>query len=201
MIKELTEAQKAKIPEYLEEYLAIGLSTEPCDRAKAEAAVKASYKYLKLQEPTFVWAESPFAGCVIAAQLAKGDEVVTQKEISEQSYMASYGSFEAYWVSFYAFIAEQLPVQKDELIDITKDIVKNCGVYWTFEDIVVMTDKPKAIHMVDKKLHNPNGLALEYRDGTGLFAVNGVVYPSMMEAMISDNAANGTEVETKEESA
>ncbi len=189
MIEKLTPEQEAKIPEYLETYLAIGKSTEPCDRAKAEAAIKASYEYLKLPVPTFIWADSPLQGRVIAAQLAKGSEDVTQEEVSAQASLASYGSFEAYWVGFYAFIAEQLPVTKDNLIDIVKDIVKNCGVYWTFEDVVVMTDKPKAIHMVDGELHNPDGLALEYRDGSGIFAVKGVVYPSMIEAAISDSAS------------
>ncbi len=185
MISKLTKEQEAKIPEYLERYLAIGLDTTPCDKAKAEAAITASYKYLKLAPPTFIWAASPFAGRVIAAKLAEGKEDVTKEEVAKQAGLASYGSFEAYWVSFYAFIAEQLPVKKDELIDIVKDIVINCGVYWTFEEVVVMTEKPTAIHLKDKKLHNEDGLALQYPDGTGIFALEGVAYPSLLACAIS----------------
>jgi hypothetical protein len=192
MINELTKEQEAKIPEYLEIYLNIGLSTEPCDRVKAEAAITASYEYLKLPKPTFVWADSPFKGRIIAAQLAEGKMDVTKEEVAKQASMASYGSFESYWVSFYAFIAEQLPVKKDGLVDIVKDIVKNCGVYWTFEDIVVMTDKPFNISMKDKKLHNEEGLSLEYRDGTGIFAINGTIYPSLLDATIAGSADNET---------
>jgi hypothetical protein len=125
---------------------------------------------------------------VIAAQLKAGREDVTQEEIAEQASQASYGSFEAYWVSFYAFIAEQLPVKKDNLCEIVQGIVRNCGVYWTFEDVIVVTEKPVAIHMVDKKLHNETGLALEYKDGTGVFAVNGIRYPSLLDMTISSAA-------------
>lgn len=188
MIESLTEEQKSQIPVYLERYLKMGLSTEPCDRAKAEAAITASYEYTKRPKPEFVWADSPFKGAVIAAQLAKGDLDVSREEISEQASKASYGSFEAYWISFYAFIAEQLPVTKDNLIDITKEIGANCGVYWTFEDIVVITEKPVAIHMEDKKLHNPNGMALEYKDGTGIYAINGTVYDSLMDVALEKAA-------------
>lgn len=186
-IDKLTKEQEEQIPVYLERYLKIALSTEPCDRPKAEAAIKASYRYQKLAEPEIVWADSPFAGAKIAAQLENGTEEVTPKQIAEQASKASYGSFEAYWVSFYAFIAEQLPVKKDELIDIVKEIVQHCGVYWTFEDIVVLTEKPISISMQNDKLHNTERKALEYKDGTGVCAVDGVVYSSLLEVGL-DNA-------------
>lgn len=184
MITSITKEQEAKIPQYLEEYLAIGLSTTPCDRPRAEAAIRASYSYLKYDEPEFVWADSPYAGAKLAAQYAAGRKDVTPEEIAAQKEKASFGSFEAYWVSFYAFVAEQLPVQKDELIDIVKEIVKHCGVYWTFDGRVVCTEKPVAIHFKDKKLHNPNGLALEYKDGSGIFALYGKAYASLLEMTI-----------------
>lgn len=184
MINSITPEQEAKIPEYLERYLKIGTSTTPCDRVKAEAAVSACYAYLKYAQPKFVWADSPYAGAKLAAQLAFDRQDVTQQEIQDQRPKASFGSFEAYWVSFYAFVAEQLPVTKDNLIDIVKEVVENCGVYWTFEGMVVMTEKPIALHFKDKKLHNPNGLALEYKDGTGVFAIEGKPYPSLLDMTI-----------------
>ena len=187
-IDSLTDAQKAMIPKYVEEYRKIGLDTHT-DRPKAEEAVKRSYKYLKLETPEIFWRESPYEGAKLAAQMAKGDENVTDEEIRAQATELSYGSFEAYWVSFYAFIAEQLPVEKDELIDIVKDIVKNCGAYWSFHGAVVLTPKPIAIHMKDQKLHNPDGLALEYPDGRGIFALEGVQHPSLLDLEIQKAAA------------
>lgn len=184
-ISKLTKEQEAMIPVYLERYRAVGLSTTPTDRPKAEAAIRAAYKYLKLKDPEILWAPSPFKGARMAAELVKGNSNVTKAEISEQASKASYGSFEAYWVSFYAFIGEQLPVKKDELLDIVKEIVADCGVYWTFEDTVVLTDKPVTINMVDGKLHKEDGRALEYSDGTGIFALNGVRYGTLTELKLA----------------
>jgi hypothetical protein len=36
------------------------------------------------------------------------------------------------------------------------------------------------------KLHNEDGLALEYRDGSGIFAINGNIYGSMLEMKIQE---------------
>lgn len=194
-INKLTKAQEAKIPEYIERFEKIGLSTEPTDKAKAEAALKRCYEYLSKTHsfkpnPEIIWADSPMAGAKIAAQCAKGDENVTEAEIQEQASLASYGSFEAYWVATYVFIAEQLlPNNKDEAIQIVLDLVENCGVYWQFEDLVVVTPKPKAIHLNDKKLHNLEGLALEYPNGDGIYAIDGKRKNSLMEVMLEQKCS------------
>lgn len=188
VIEKLTKEQEAKIPEYLEVYLGKGLSTTKSNRAKAEKAISDSYTYMKLDKPKFIWVESPFEGIIKAAQLANGRNNVTSEEIKAQVSKASYGSFEAYWVSFYAFISEQLPVKKDHLIDIVKEIVSECGVYWTFKDVVVISEKPHAIHMKDKKLHNTDGLALEYPNGDGIFALNGVIHKNMLSMAIQEES-------------
>lgn len=193
MINKLTDKQKAKLPEYVDKFLKIGMSTEPMDVKKAKDAITRSYAYMNLAPPKFIIADSPFAGARIAAQLEFGREDVTRVEIASQHSSASYGSFEAYWVSFYSFCLNELGLPKNELIDIVEDIVKNCGVYWTFKDVVVLTEKPTEIHMVDKKLHNPSGLALAYKDGTGLYSINGVSYKSLMDAATSEWAKQKTE--------
>ncbi len=210
-IDKLTPAQEALLPVYEKKYLDIGLSTTPCDRPRAEKALKESYAYLKLAEPRVIWADSPFKGAKIAAALLEGKpckelyeiapdlcegeafQEILKEEIQKQGDAASYGSFDAYWVSFYSFIANELPVKKDNLIDIINEIVLNTGVYWTFDDIIVATEKPVAIHMKDKKLHCLTGKALEYRDGSGLYAVNGEVKNSLMEVTLSDNYESGKE--------
>lgn len=195
VIDSLTKEQEAMIPVYRERFRQIGLSTEPTDRAKAEDAIRRSYAYFHklnntcVANPEIVWAGGPMEGAKLAAQYAKGDENVTSEEIRAQASQASYGSFEAYWVSTYAFIAEQLNVEKDELIDIAVDIVKECGVYWTFEDLVVLTPKPQAIVMVEDKLHNPEGPALAYENGDCLYAINGEVKANLMEIALANRVA------------
>lgn len=194
VIKELTKEQEAMVPEYLEKYKQIGLSTRVTDRAKAEKAVTESYLYLNHKAPKFTWVDDPIEGAKLAAQFAKGDENVSLQEIRDQASLASYGSFEAQWVVFYAFIAEVLGVKKDNLIDIVKDIIEECGLYWTFEGMVVMSPKPTAIHMnAEGKLHNTEGLALEYSTGRGIYAVNGVRKENLAQVVLSEKfeAADG----------
>lgn len=185
-IKTLTKEQQDMIPVYRERYLQVGLSTRPTDRNKAAAAITKAYEYLKLSKPEIIFAESPFKGAVIAAQIATGVDKPSKEQIVNQISKASYGSLEAYWVSFYAYIGEQLPVKKDELLDIVKEIVDECGVYWTFEKVVVITDKPAEIHLKDGMLHNENGFALRYTDGTGVFAKDGVRYANLTEMKIAE---------------
>lgn len=185
LIDTLTPEQQAKIPSYLEKYRNIGLSTRPTDKVRAEKALRASYKYLKMQDPEIRWVESPIKGAIMAAQEAKGSMDVTVEEVRDQASKASYGQFEAYWVSTPSFIAYELPVKRDELIDIVNEIVEEVNVYWTFEDLIIACEKPKSIHMQNEKLHNPDGLAIEYNDGWGVFAIEGERYPSMMAMLLA----------------
>lgn len=197
IIDTLTPEQEALLPLYVDRFRQIGMSTAPTDRMAAEAAVKRAHAYLSKSgacspNPEIIWADSPMKGAILAAQHAKGNTSVTDTEIQEQASMASYGSFEAYWVSVYAFIAEQLPVEKDELIDIAMEIITNCGAYWTFEDLVILTPKPVSITMKDEKLHCTTGMALRYENGDGIYAINGEVKSSLMEAAIAArNEADG----------
>lgn len=189
-IDKLTPEQEAMIPVYLERYRELSVSCGETDRVAAEKAVRASYVHIHntnqscAKDPEFVWADGPAAGAKLAAQYAKGDLNVTTAEIQAQASMASYGSFEAYWVSTYAFVAEQLPVKKDELVDIAIDIVKHCGVFWTFQDIVVMTPKPVVIEMKNQKLHSTTGPALKYPNGEAIYAFDGEIKGSLMEIAI-----------------
>jgi len=184
-IESLTPEQEARIPAYLAKYLAIGLSTRPTDKVKAEKALKDSYKYLKMAEPEVRWVDSPIKGAVMAAQEAKGSMDVTTEEVRDQASKASFGQFESYWVSTPSFIANELDVEKDNLIDIVNEIIEEVNTYWTFEGLIIATEKPVAIHFKDEKLHNPNGLALEYKDGYGIFALEGVRYKDMFDVELS----------------
>jgi len=200
VIDKLTSAQEAKIPEYLERFRAIGLSTEATNKEKAEAALTKAYEYLHksnsdvgvIPNPRFMWAGSPMRGAVLAAQALKGDLNVTDKEIQSQASAASYGSFEAYWVSTYSYIANELPVESDGLVQIVEEIVKECGVYWTFKDLVIVTPKPSEIHMHDEKLHNHKGPAILYPNGDAIYAIDGVIKNSLMEAVLTYGMSNDT---------
>lgn len=67
-IKELTEEQKAKCPEYVERWTKIGLSTEPAEWGKATDAWRILYKELKYENfGSPVKVQSPVVGSVVAS--------------------------------------------------------------------------------------------------------------------------------------
>ena len=69
-ITSLTDAQKARFPEWVEKWTCIGLCTEPADRPKFEHAVKICYQKADLQPPkSIVWVDSPLV-LALAAPIA-----------------------------------------------------------------------------------------------------------------------------------
>lgn len=187
-VSRLTPEQQEKIPAYIDAGIQVACSTTPCDRAKAEECMKAAYAFMKAAEPQFVWADSPTAGIRKAAELVAGTQNVTPADIEEAARNLSYGSFEAYWVYYYKFIKHELPTKPDPIVDVVLALANHVGSYIALDKYCILNEKPVAIHLVDHKLHNPNGLALEYKDGTGIFALDGVRFKSMLDMAISKEA-------------
>lgn len=77
MIENLTPQQEAMLAEVRDEWLTVGLSTEPADRAAAEDGARAAYRRAGLTPPrVMVWLDSPLAGCIGATVLS--DQVCDQ---------------------------------------------------------------------------------------------------------------------------
>ncbi len=70
-ITELTEEQRARIPEFIGKWRRIELSTEPVDRPRAEAAIRGLYTLAKLREPKIFWLPCPLsAGTAAVGSMA-----------------------------------------------------------------------------------------------------------------------------------
>src|SRR3990167_7129592 len=79
---ELSATTRAAFPTIRDEWLAVGLSTVPANRAEAERGVRLAYNVAGLEAPSLmIWVDSPIAGCVGAAMQVwdqVGDQVRTQ---------------------------------------------------------------------------------------------------------------------------
>jgi hypothetical protein len=98
-----------------------------------------------------------------------------------------FGNMEAGWLSFYEFF------NKECQVDITKvesllELANYCGWWAPYSECVIFQHRPTAIHIEDftnaangqtqKRLHNANGPAVEYRGGlSNVYAVHGVRVP------------------------
>jgi hypothetical protein len=74
-IERLTPEQEAKFPQYIAEWKGYGLSTEPADRPRAEAAIKWMYAQAGMQEPHIIWTQSPLGNALAFAALKQRDSV------------------------------------------------------------------------------------------------------------------------------
>ena len=62
MIERLTKEQESRFAEFRDKWIAIGLSTEPADRQRAERAILLSYKMADIPPPRkIVWCGSPLS--------------------------------------------------------------------------------------------------------------------------------------------
>ena len=69
-ITALTQEQKDAIPEWVDKWIKIGLSTEPADRERQEKAIRACYRFAGLKDDVpIVFVSSPIVGA-LAAPLA-----------------------------------------------------------------------------------------------------------------------------------
>src|SRR5579863_3498123 len=61
-IEQLTADQESRLAEFRDKWIAVGLSTVPADRPRAEAAIRTMYRSAGLSEPQkIVWCGSPLS--------------------------------------------------------------------------------------------------------------------------------------------
>lgn len=184
MIKELTQEQIEQFPKYVDKWLKIGLSTQSCDKEKAQQAVKEAYKVAGLKEPTiFIWLDSPIAGCYGAEYLnqldkyLKDNKLILSDLIGSQVYNSGWGSNDSGWLSYYNYFYEICNLECTKRLQPLMNLAENCGWWWPFENVVIMTEKPIEIHMKNGRLHNEKGPSILYKDGFSVYSLNGVKVP------------------------
>ena len=170
------KTSEEKIQEqYRKKFTAIGTSTQPTNRAKAEAAIKAFYEHEGQKMPSKVlWGRGPIEGAKLVCE-AKGLPV-NQENVRLQAEKAEFGSFQAYWVSTYSYIANELEKDKNyPIVKIGEDIIEELGVYWCYDDFCVLTEKPSTLIInAEGRLHNENGPSLVYPNGEKFYHLDGV---------------------------
>lgn len=173
-IESLTAEQTAKMPEYVKKWTDIGLSTEPVDFDKAKAAICQAYKLAGLAEPTnFHVVDSPMAAIKLIQKL---DPKQKPKDIFDNMI---YGAHDASWLGFYQFFRDEVGIEDCHKLDGLIDLANYCGWLNVYEDTVVFQHRPEVIKFDDqKRLHNPDGPAIRYRDGYSVYAWHGVRIPA-----------------------
>ena len=191
-----------RFPEIRDEWIKIGLSTEPADRERAEKGVDLAYKAADLSPPEVkVWVDSPYQGSMVAAVCRDSNTIedcqrkikilmdnnfdanICSKKLGVKKsdlydvFDALYGQFEAGWLSFYS-VFEGL-VEEVEKLRGVMEIAKSAGWWWPFEGIAIITERPTSIFLDEEaRLHSETSAAVSYRDGWSLYFYHGVSIPS-----------------------
>ena len=186
MIDTLTVEQEAMLAQVRDEWIEVGLSTEPASRPAAEEGVRQAYRRAGLEPPSVViWLGSPYAGCVASAMLSQdqvGGQVWDQVrgqvwgQVRGQVRDAIWGQHEAGylgWCDAMQLIGVNLDVEG------LSTVARNAGWWWPMRDTVILTDRPDTLHRDPQgRLHCETGPALRYRDGWAIHAIHGVRVPA-----------------------
>src|SRR3990167_6064314 len=130
-IEELTQEQKELLSVYRDKWLAIGLSTDPANRAEAERGVWLAYELARLEKPKVVWCLSPLSAGLTRYALLKidklepasvrdsvrdsvGDSVgaSVRASVGDSVGDSAYGQHDASWLGFYDYFSNVLRLEK-----------------------------------------------------------------------------------------
>lgn len=194
MIKQLTPEQEAKIPEYVERGLKVGLSTEPINKTEVESAMNSLYKAHGYAEPRIYYARSPREGMAMTQALRENGlmdteqlaEIIKHQKTTWQP-GAIYGNQDLEWLYLYKFINDELPVEKfNGPLEETLRVAELCGWYWPHDNYVVVTERPVKYSSKNNVLHCEDGPAIEYSDGYAVYVLNGVRMSGVEHLMSKD---------------
>jgi hypothetical protein len=185
MIESLSQDSINAMPDYVQKWAKIGYDTSPLDPELVTRSVNKMYECGDLPHPKkIVICKGPTeANLVVNMYLYKKDNPkATKKQIIEHVkknitfHNCGYGQHDAGSMSYYDFFMQETDLKGLEKIQGLMDMAYNCGWYWAFDEICFVAEKLSALHVNDtNQLHNETGPAIEYRDGTKVYAVDGVV--------------------------
>ena len=88
------------------------------------------------------------------------------------------------WRAFYSFFAEvcglELAGDLNARLDAYNLAESSAGYWWPNKDFVIVSDRPCRISLTDNQLHDETRMAIEYRDGWGLWMLHGVNVPQWL---------------------
>ncbi len=170
MIETLTKKQEEKFPEYVERFTKIGLDTSRVSLSQAKEIVAGIYENKGLKVPDKILiVDSPLGAIMLYAKL-------TQKDVKDcigQIDNFLWGSHEAPWISFYAYMRDELKISNMEILEKYEKIL-TLGWCLFYEHVAIVSQKPIYIRMENKILHCDNGPALVYADGFKLYRYKGI---------------------------
>lgn len=195
MINELTEKQKEILIKNRDFFIKSALTYKEIDRNECNKYIDWLYNLCKLQKPIKIYVSSPYAAQIAANYinilfLGKNIEK-TKEQIGEQigeqvgeQVKSVYYEFSFYtsicYQSWYSWCQTMIDIGIKLSDNFSKLILfNNIGIYDCIHlnGVSIICEKPIKVIRANNRLHNPNGPAIEWRDGYKLYAINGRILP------------------------
>lgn len=91
------------------------------------------------------------------------------------------GQMDASWLATYSFYERFCGVGECRRLEGQALVARSAGVWWALENAVVMSDRPVTRRLDGQgHLHSQAGPALEWADGEGVFALEGIMVPRLL---------------------
>lgn len=178
-IDNITPEQEARIPEWVDKWLKVGLSTERMDREKSKEAVEKICKVIDVENPEILFARSPKEAIMMGTDAILGKKG-TNRDYSQNRNKLYGGQCSAGWVGYVTFIRDVLDWENEtlEAFSYGEELCLHCGGVWWDDKVVVIHDRPEVLKMNDENLlHSEHGPAIRYGDGWSVYAWNGTRIP------------------------
>jgi hypothetical protein len=179
MIDALTPEQEAKIPQYVEKYTAMGLSTAQETQENAERIFKEfQEKVLKMATPAPVKLMKSPTACNLAiysseySKQGKAFDPVAEKIKMIYPYFDC--QFWAGWASFYDFMRNELGIEYPPEYDVFRQCI-TFGMVYPTPDCCYVCQPPTVLKKNANGLHCEDGPAVSYGGDNEIYALNGVV--------------------------
>ena len=170
-IDTLTDAQKARMASWVQEWIERGLSCEPADRAAVEAGMAECYRFAGLPwHGRVVWVESPLVVALagpIAGYLLGGDAVddavgdavrgavrgavhgAVGDAVGDAWWKYLGGQWWISWQAWTSFFRDVCDLELDSGIwgrDRAYAAAQSAGWWWPHKEFVIVSDRPAEIH-------------------------------------------------------
>mgnify|MGYP001438152239 FL=1 len=173
MIKELTKEHEEILVKNTNYYIKSALTHKVIDPAKCGPYIDWIYSLCGLAAPEKIYVSSPYAAQMEAQRLAGG------KNKKPEYYKFSYYTTIWYqsWYAYYKTLQDIGVVLCPEFNKLLE--YDDIGIYdcLHFDTVSIICERPKKVIRANGRLHNPNGMAIEWHDGWGLYFINGRCLP------------------------
>lgn len=177
-LTKLTPKQESLLSKYRDEGIEIGLATssEPINEELVRQLTDSHRELCGVPKASdFLIFDSPFAALKSLPALS-----ITS---------ALYGQHDINWLQFYQFFRKECNIKNLDKIQYLHELTKHVGWMWMSTSTTVVTRRPVEIRLQQKPnikvLHNYNGMALKYADGTGVYSINGVRIPKQFAHLVN----------------